>query len=56
MTALETCRGCGERRLLFEPERLCLDCRDRSGAQLAIEDLDGMSGTADIAKPAVRPS
>lgn len=36
MTVLEPCGGCGERRVLFEPHRLCIDCRDNGGVQLAL--------------------
>jgi hypothetical protein len=37
VSALETCPGCGEKRLLFEPEHRCIDCRDRGGVQLAFD-------------------
>jgi hypothetical protein len=36
MSVRETCLGCGEKRLLFEPKRLCIDCRDRGGVQLVL--------------------
>ena len=42
MSVRAACRGCGEKRLLFEPERRCLDCRD-GGVQLALAlDVDDM--------------